>query len=536
VTRSHLLICALALCCTVLGWWTLWFLCDDAYIAFRYVHLAHRGHGLVWNPPPFLPVEGYTSFAWVALLRAVWDGLGVAPPDAANVLSLAASLGSLGVIAHLARRLPTHGGPHGIAWFAVVLLGVTTNRTWLMWTTSGLETAMWTLVLLGWIALGTRARGGERSWIALAALMPLVRPDGLLYLAVTPFLAAWRVRTRRSLRATDALALLPYAVPAGHLLWRHATYGAWLPNTYYAKVTETWWTTGVLQALLFAYDHLFWPVVLVLPVAVVRARPLPLPTTVASLGVVAVHLLVLLRGGGDHFAYRIFVHWVVLAWLAMPWCAHALGRTGRRTLGAVVVLWAAGSAIPWSHHAITSGSGRTFWTETEQVIAPSWPWPVRPIATVHDRVGRWLAYHLVGTPHHLHVAFLAVQKQRAPSRMDVPIDGDPTLAVWASPNPGYGAYHLPDIAVIDLLGLNDHVIARTPPPENRKRKLAHERRPPEGYVACFAPNVEVTAERVTITPRDPPLDADDIRRCERSWRSWAADPFSSPARPTPPRR
>ena len=56
----------------VAGWQLFWFLTDDAFIAFRYVSNSQFGRGYVWNPPPFLPVEGYTSFLWVALLDGVW--------------------------------------------------------------------------------------------------------------------------------------------------------------------------------------------------------------------------------------------------------------------------------------------------------------------------------------------------------------------------------------------------------------------------------------------------------------------------------
>ena len=56
----------------VVGWWAFWFLCDDAFIAFRYAANLLHGWGLVWNPPPFAPVEGYTSFLWVVLLALVW--------------------------------------------------------------------------------------------------------------------------------------------------------------------------------------------------------------------------------------------------------------------------------------------------------------------------------------------------------------------------------------------------------------------------------------------------------------------------------
>ena len=62
--------------------------CDDAFIAFRYVSNLHDGHGLVWNRAPFQPVEGYTSFLWVVLLHGAWSVFGVEPPQSANWISL----------------------------------------------------------------------------------------------------------------------------------------------------------------------------------------------------------------------------------------------------------------------------------------------------------------------------------------------------------------------------------------------------------------------------------------------------------------
>ncbi|HMV68708.1 MAG TPA: hypothetical protein PKA64_17785, partial [Myxococcota bacterium] len=90
----------------VFGWAYFLFVCDDAYIAFRYISNRREGWGYVWNPPPFLPVEGYTSFSWVLLLDAVWTLTGVAPPVAAPCLGLACALGTVLLTARLAWRAP----------------------------------------------------------------------------------------------------------------------------------------------------------------------------------------------------------------------------------------------------------------------------------------------------------------------------------------------------------------------------------------------------------------------------------------------
>ena len=49
------LIVVVALAVLVQGWAALWFLCDDAFITFRYAAMARLGHGYVWNPPPMPP-------------------------------------------------------------------------------------------------------------------------------------------------------------------------------------------------------------------------------------------------------------------------------------------------------------------------------------------------------------------------------------------------------------------------------------------------------------------------------------------------
>lgn len=80
------------------GWKLFWFLTDDAFIAFRYVNNSISGHGYVWNPPPFRPVEGYTSFLWIVLLDGIWRVFDATPPEVANSLSLVFSYATLTVV------------------------------------------------------------------------------------------------------------------------------------------------------------------------------------------------------------------------------------------------------------------------------------------------------------------------------------------------------------------------------------------------------------------------------------------------------
>lgn len=105
-------------CVVVAGWHALSWLCDDAFIYFRYASNSLLGYGYVWNAPPFRPVEGYTSLLWIAVIDVVWRVTGSQPPEFVNVLSLLFGCATLVLLARLFREqlLPGRYRRHG-AWF-----------------------------------------------------------------------------------------------------------------------------------------------------------------------------------------------------------------------------------------------------------------------------------------------------------------------------------------------------------------------------------------------------------------------------------
>ncbi len=253
----------------VYGWRLFWFLTDDAYIAFRYVSNSLLGYGYVWNPPPFQPVEGYTSFLWVFLLDVVWRVFGVAPPDSANVISLLfAGLTLLCSIA-LSWHLLSHSRfrRHRLFFTFLLLVWILTNRTFLAWTSSGLETAMFNFLIALWLFYLLVVRPYSVSWLlgisASSALIYLTRPDGLLFVSVTvvlvgfSFYVQWR---QGRIQRQGFFAWVPLGVVPFHLLWRWRTYGDWLPNTYYAKTVSAIdpLQSGVRYLLSFAIEYALW--------------------------------------------------------------------------------------------------------------------------------------------------------------------------------------------------------------------------------------------------------------------------------------
>ena len=77
---------------------------------------------------------------------------------------------------------------------------------------------------------------------------------------------------------------------------------------------------------------------------------------------------------------------------------------------------------------------------------------------------------------------------------------------------------MPHVHIIDTLGLNDYVIARSASTE--ERLMAHSRKPPEGYVEAFQPNVKARGyAEPQFATRVVPLSDADIERIEAAARA-----------------
>jgi arabinofuranosyltransferase len=520
------------------GWWTFRFLCDDAYIAFRYIGNRHLGWGYTWNPPPFRPVEGYTSFLWVALLDVIWTITGQDPPATANRVSLVFAAGSVALTAAMA------WSSAGRAWMgaragmvALVLWGVLTNRTFLTWTTSGLETPLFVFLVLLWTWIALYARRGAVWPFALmgtTALVALTRPDGLLYMAaaLVMFAAeAWR----RGPKWRDLVGLTPLLLIVAHLLWRHATYGAWLPNTYYAKTLGAWWPrAGLTYLALFALQYMWW---LWLPVAwkAWRTRRTQGPYNLREHAASIVAVLTLMAEiayytvvtGGDHFEFRVFAHLPPLLFVALAVLADRAQITRARQVVMFVSFTAAGWILPWtdwaSQRAVTDRD-HIFRLDTR---IEGTLWPLWPYVWVAEEFQSWLVNQSICAPWQTHKWFAISQAGMMPSRADSlefagPDDwaedasGPTAFPVTVVSSVGVIGWRLPYVAVIDELGLNDYVVARTPIPPDRAWRMAHTRRPPAGYTACFAPDVTAT-EGPKLKDRKAEVTADSIRTCEDLW-------------------
>ncbi len=286
-------------------------LCDDAYISFRYARNLVEGHGLVFNPGE--RVEGYTNFLWT-LLAAAGLRLGLAPEATSPLLGLAALAGLLALMFRtsttMARDLVL---PR--PWLSLGLAGVALHAQHRIWATSGLETGLFTLLVTATVVAAIEART-DRSWLGVGlwgSLATLTRPEGALVygLAILSGLLGPRTgRVGRLVRATlpGVVLLAPW------LFWKLSYYGDWLPNTFFAKVSEEpRWAEGAAYAWLYFGTYLgLVPGLVVVALWPLRTRAggtgwggVRAPWLIAAL--VSGWLLHVLRVGGDFMFARFLL-------------------------------------------------------------------------------------------------------------------------------------------------------------------------------------------------------------------------------------
>lgn len=209
--------------------WAYWpFSVDDAYISFTYAKNLVAGNGLTYNG---LVVEGYSNFLWT-LLSAPVIALGGEPLFWARVLSVACALLNLWLTERLIRQL---NPGIGAAEMALALASLASWAPFVMWTVGGLETALMSLLVTACVYLELRAPPAVFSWAWVTALAAaLTRPEGVLLFPLT--LGFQALVVRRPWHYVVASGVLLGGLYGSFLLWRFATYGEWVPNTALLKL------------------------------------------------------------------------------------------------------------------------------------------------------------------------------------------------------------------------------------------------------------------------------------------------------------
>jgi len=282
------------------------FVTDDAFISFRYARNLVESHELAWNPGTGERIEGYTNFLWTLLMAAA-IAAGVDPVPASKILGLCFALLTLLLTYRLAARLLQS---RGAALLAVALLG--TNYTFSAFATSGLETQMQTFLILAGVSLAfpiaEQRRSSVRRSVAFSVVCAaalLTRLDSAIPVLVL-FVYLLMNPARRAARA--ALVLPALLVVGSWFLWRHAYYGSWLPNSYYAKgamFSLDILKGGVLYLLGFFLSYCLLPLAFLF-LFMFRDILARRETRVLAC-ICALWCLYIMRVGGDFMEYRFVV-------------------------------------------------------------------------------------------------------------------------------------------------------------------------------------------------------------------------------------
>jgi len=283
------------------------FVTDDAYISFVFSrNLAEHGQ-LAFNLGH--PVEGYTNFLWTAALGILMIP-GIPPEISSRVLGTGCALATLYVVFRVMERALERKTP----WAAMPALLLACSSGFACWTSGGLETQLFTLLVV--VAIDGVVAGNLRRAAIALALAAMTRPEGLLVAAVLG--GVWLVVHRRIGRKELVGAAWFLGIWAPWFAWRWWYYGWPFPNTYYVKASGPWASPAMAHEMWRHGGHYLWVwlkqthLVYVLPIALagigwVKPRT-PRFTLALSCGVLsALYLVYAASVGGDFMGLHRFI-------------------------------------------------------------------------------------------------------------------------------------------------------------------------------------------------------------------------------------
>ncbi len=438
---------------------------DDLFITLRYVTNLISGRGLVYNVGE--RVEGYSNFLWVLMLAGP-ARLGV------DLVVLARGLGVLfaGLNTFLAYLIALRlEATRARAVVAPLLLALATPFA--TWAGSGLEAPLFSALIS--CALLERFRERPRLPVVglLLGLAAITRPEGILFAFTFAFHEATGMFGRAgsassSPSAPARLAAAGRVLGAAGLLWvpqllfRRWYYAQWLPNTYYAKVDHDGHALQRGVGYLGAYlDFASWlPLTcaaccLVLAWRDARVRHL-------GLALLAYLAWVAAAGGDGLTMFRFVAH-------VMPLICILVARGASVTVDALAhaVVSSGGARLPpFTRHVNGALLSPLLvialsWPSALLLLRPEWPWWKNVNGFTFPDVGRhWLFFD----------QYFAERVARAGRFLNEHAAADELIAA----NPAGIGYYTRQ-PVLDLLGLTDPTIARSPARAAGFRRAGHAR-------------------------------------------------------------
>jgi hypothetical protein len=272
---------------------------DDAFISLRYVSNFLEHGELTWNLGERL--EGFTNFLFV-ILSAVLQFFGVEPILSTRVINFAALTFIVALFVPLMRTMVSVDAAL-IGWALV-----TSALPLLAWVWGGLEGPLFAAIVFGLHAcvLLHFADAGNRLLVPLcgviAAMAFITRPDGAIFgaIACAAILAApgsWRDGLKKSL----IFAVYCFPIVLGFLAFRYSYYGSLVPNSFHVKGTVNF-SAGFGYLLNSTIRPPFLPVLSLIGFVLAWRSGRVKEAAFVGTGIVA-YALYVASVGGDHMEY-----------------------------------------------------------------------------------------------------------------------------------------------------------------------------------------------------------------------------------------
>lgn len=215
---------------------------DDAGISFVYSRNFAHGYGFV-SQPGMRPVEGFSNFTWVILMSPFFITKIFNPiitPKIVSLIIILITFITVEKIITLISKYPKLGT-------FIVLTLLASNSSFVIWTVSGLENPLYTLLISLILWQSSKYSMCEINSAKLpitisilSALCALTRPDGILYASIFPFsifndLVLGKRKSKNALKLLLLYFGVFVMVFGSYMVFRYFYFNDIFPNPYYAK-------------------------------------------------------------------------------------------------------------------------------------------------------------------------------------------------------------------------------------------------------------------------------------------------------------
>lgn len=504
----------------------LYFIANDGFVSFRYVAQAVDGHGFVWNPPPFEPVNGYSGFIWLICLRALWF-FGIQPPLSADLLSFAFSMGCVAFGFLFLRRMPMFSNLQAKSLFLFLLycLILLTNKTFLMFFWSGTETALFNFLVLWWTFAVTDKAKHPVGQAVIAVLLALTRWDGAPFLPFALIIALFSFKESK-MRTLLALAVL--ATPRFYVEYAEKKYGSAIPLSFTA-FHKDFMPFGLDYIGSFVVEYALWFWLFFAAVwagfKVLRHKTADLffPVLLCCFFVIYVGTYTVLMGA-DVLEYRPLSFLIPLIAIGAFRILTGNITKNMRTIAVIVgVYLLLASAIPLAQSRLTRDlTSRRQTAFLYKPLQPEHRHFYTFFADYWNQAQKRLIYQGAALRHKEHQAFFNGLKNSLPTREEGKLLKPEYRRLMAWDFAGQIAWTFPYVYILDTSGQNDLFGSKADFKYASRRLLGHERNVPAGYADCFGGNTLLitpfdNTPDVQYVPAPFPLTDGVITGCEKLW-------------------